>query len=84
MFYKQFMNNLKKENKKLGLYLNGYGLFQLLPVLYKIASQNILSKELLQKFMRSIYRFEVYKIIRKNIRNNKTDKEQKDYIENNE
>ena len=71
----------KKENKKLGLYLNGYGLFQLLPVLYKIASQNILSKELLQKFMRSIYRFEVYKIIRKNIRNNKTDKEQKDYIE---
>ena len=71
----------KDEAKKLGLYLNGYGLFQLLPVLYKIGSQNMLSKEELQKFLRSIYRFEVYKIIRKNIRSNKTEKEQKDYIE---
>ena len=71
----------KEDAKKLGLYLNGYGLFQLLPVLYKIGSQNMLSKEELQKFLRSIYRFEVYKIIRKNIRLNKTEKEQKDYIE---
>ena len=71
----------KDETKKLGLYLNGYGLFQLLPVLYKIGSQNMLSKEELQKFLRSIYRFEVYKIMRKNIRSNKTEKEQKDYIE---
>jgi len=71
----------KNETKKFGLYLNGYGLFQLLPVLYKIASQNMLTKEQLQKFLRSIYRFEVYKIIRKNIRANKTEKEQKDYIE---
>ena len=74
----QFNNN---ETKKLGLYLNGYGLFQLLPVLYKISSQNMLTKEQLQKFLRSIYRFEVYKIIRKNIRINKTEKEQKEYIE---
>ena len=74
----QFKNN---EIKKLGLYLNGYGLFQLLPVLYKVATQNMLKKEELQKFLRSIYRFEVYKIIRRNIRNNKTEKEQKDYIE---
>ena len=71
----------KEDAKKLGLYLNGYGLFQLLPVLYKIGSQNMLSKEELQKFLRSIYRFEVYKIVRKNIRLNKTEKEQKDYIE---
>ena len=71
----------KNETKKLGLYLNGYGLFQLLPVLYKVATQNMLKKEELQKFLRSIYRFEVYKIIRRNIRNNKTEKEQKDYIE---
>ena len=74
----QFKNN---ETQKLGLYLNGLGLFELLPVLYKIASQNMLKKEELQKFLRSIYRFEVYKIIRRNIRNNKTDKDQKTYIE---
>ena len=74
----QFKNN---ETQKLGLYLNGLGLFELLPVLYKIASQNMLKKEELQKFLRSIYRFEVYKIIRRNIRNNKTDKDQKAYIE---
>ena len=61
--------------KKLGLYLNGYGLFQLLPVLYYYAGQNILNK----KFLRAIYRFEIYKMIRKNIRKN----ENKDkYIEN--
>jgi hypothetical protein len=72
-------NQFKNENcKKLGLYLNGYGLFQLLPVLNKIATQNMLSKEELQKFMRAIYRFEVFKIIRKNIRKNEN---QKDYIE---
>ncbi len=72
-------NQFKNENcKKLGLYLNGYGLFQLLPVLNKIATQNMLSKEELQKFMRAIYRFEVFKIIRKNIRKNEN---QKEYIE---
>ena len=75
----QFKN---KEIKNLGLYLNDYGLFQLLPVIYKIAVQNMLSKEELQKFLRSIYRYEVYKIIRKNIRKNKTEVEQKDYIKN--
>ena len=64
--------------KNLGLYLNGYGLFQLLPVLNKIATQKMLSKEELQKFMRALYRFEVYKIIRKNIRKNEN---QKEYIE---
>ena len=42
----QFKNN---ETQKLGLYLNGLGLFELLPVLYKIASQNRLKKEELQK-----------------------------------
>ena len=72
-------NQFKNENcKKLGLYLNGYGLFQLLPVLNKIATQKMLSKEELQKLLRSIYRFEVYKIIRKNIRKNEN---QKEYIE---
>ena len=71
----QFKNN---DCQKLGLYLNGYGLFQLLPVMNKIASQKMLSKEELQKFLRAIYRFEVYKIIRKNIRKNEN---QKEYIE---
>ena len=74
----QFKNN---DTKRLGLYLNGYGLFELLPVLYKIATKDILKKEELQKFLRSIYRFEVYKIIRRNIRINKTEKDQKNYIE---
>ena len=74
----QFNN---KEVQKMGLYLNEYGLFQLLPVLYKIASQNMLNKEQLQKFLRSIYRFELYKLIKRNIRLNKTDKEQKEYID---
>ena len=72
-------NQFKNEKcKNLGLYLNGYGLFQLLPVMNKLATQNMLSKEELQKFLRAIYRFEIYKIIRKNIRKNEN---QKDYIE---
>ena len=72
-------NQFKNEKcKNLGLYLNGYGLFQLLPIMNKIASQGMLSKEELQKFLRAIFRFEVYKIIRKNIRKNEN---QKEYIE---
>ena len=72
-------NQFKNEKcKNLGLYLNGYGLFQLLPVMNKLATQNMLSKEELQKFLRAIYRFEIYKIIRKNIRKNEN---RKDYIE---
>ena len=72
-------NQFKNEKcKNLGLYLNGYGLFQLLPIMNRIASQNMLSKEELQKFLRAIYRFEVYKIMRKNIRKNEN---QKEYIE---
>ena len=72
-------NQFKDEKcKNLGLYLNGYGLFQLLPIMNKIASQGMLSKEQLQKFLRAIYRFEVYKIMRKNIRKNEN---QKEYIE---
>ena len=72
-------NQFKEEKcKNLGLYLKGYGLFQLLPIMNKLATQNMLTKEQLQKFLRAIYRFEVYKIIRKNIRKNEN---QKDYIE---
>ena len=72
-------NQFKDEKcKNLGLYLNGYGLFQLLPIMNKLATQNMLTKEQLQKFLRAIYRFEVYKIIRKNIRKNEN---QKEYIE---
>ena len=72
-------NQFKNEKcKNLGLYLNGYGLFQLLPVMNKLATQKMLSKEQIQKFLRAIFRFEVYKIIRKNIRKNEN---QKDYIE---
>ena len=69
-------NQFKDEKlRNLGLYLNGYGLFQLLPVMNKLSSQNMLTKEQLQKFLRAIYRFEVYKIIRKNIRKNENQKE---------
>ena len=72
-------NQTKDEKtKKLGLYLNGYGLFQLLPVMNKLSTQNMLTKEETQKFLRAIYRFEVYKIIRRNIRKNEN---QKDYVD---
>lgn len=72
-------NQFKDKNcDKLGLYLNSYGLSQLLPVMIKLSAQNILSKEELQKFLRAVYRFEVYKMFRKNIR--KSD-DQKKYID---
>ena len=67
-----------KTNEKLGLYIKGYGLLELLPVLNKIAAQSMLSPKELQKFLRALYRFEVYKIIRKNIRKSEN---QKNYID---
>ena len=77
--FEVIQNQFKEEKcKNLGLYLKGYGLFQLLPIMNKLATQNMLTKEQLQKFLRAIYRFEVYKIIRKNIRKNEN---QKEYIE---
>ena len=59
---------LNDKNNKNGLYINNYGLFQMLPVLYFCAKNNIFTKEQLQKIFRAILRFEVYKIIRTKIR----------------
>ena len=59
---------LKDKNNKNGLYINDYGLFQMLPVLYHCAKNKIFSQEEMQKIFRAILRFEVYKIIRTKIR----------------
>ena len=59
---------LNNKNNKNGLYINNYGLFQMLPVLYFCAKNNTFTKEQLQKIFRAILRFEVYKIIRTKIR----------------
>ena len=59
---------LNDKNNKNGLYINNYGLFQMLPVLYFCAKNNTFTKEQLQKIFRAILRFEVYKIIRTKIR----------------
>ena len=61
-------NQLKKENDKNGLYINNYGLFQMLPVLYNCAVNKTFNKNELQKIFRAIARFEIYKIIRAKIR----------------
>jgi len=59
---------LKKDNDRNGLYINNYGLFQMLPVLYNCAVNKTFSKNELQKIFRAIVRFEIYKIIRAKIR----------------
>ena len=59
---------LKDKTNKNGLYINDYGLFQMLPVLYKCAKDKIFGQEEMQKIFRAILRFEVYKIIRTKIR----------------
>ena len=61
-------NQLKDKNDKNGLYINNYGLFQMLPVLYNCAKEKNFKKEELQKIYRAILRFEVYKLIRSRIR----------------
>ena len=61
-------NQLKDKESKNGLYINNYGLFQMLPVLYNCASKKIFEKSELQKIFRAMLRFEVYKIIRARIR----------------
>ena len=61
-------NQLKNENYKNGLYINNFGLFQMLPVLYKCATKKIFNKNELPKIFRAIARFEIYKIIRTKIR----------------
>ena len=70
-------NQLKNKDNKNGLYINNYGLFQMLPVLYNCATNQIFTKYELQKIFRAILRFEVYKIIRARIR--KAEKKE-DYI----
>jgi hypothetical protein len=61
-------NQLKKENDKNALYINNYGLNQMLPVLYHVAQNKIFNKTELQKIFRAIARFEIYKRIRTKIR----------------
>ena len=61
-------NQLNNKENKNGLYINNYGLFQMLPVLYNCASQKTFNKNELQKIFRALLRFEVYKIIRARIR----------------
>ena len=61
-------NQLKKENNKNGLYINNYGLFQMIPVLYNCAVNKSFNKNELQKIFRAIARFEIYKIIRAKVR----------------
>ena len=59
---------LKDKDNKNALYINNYGLFQMLPVLYTCANDKIFNKNELQKIYRAMLRFEVYKIIRSKIR----------------
>ena len=59
---------LKDKDNKNGLYINSYGLFQMLPVLYECAKNNTFTQEELQKIYRAMVRFEIYKIIRAKIR----------------
>ena len=59
---------LKDKDSKNGLYIENYGLFPMLSVLYKCAKDKTFKKEELQKIYRAILRFEVYKIIRARIR----------------
>ena len=61
-------NQFKNKDNKNGLYINNYGLFQMLPVLYNCAAKKTFNKDELQKIFRAILRFEVYKIIRARIR----------------
>ena len=59
---------LKNKDNKNGLYINNYGLFQMLSALYNCAKNKAFNKNELQKIFRAILRFEVYKIIRTRIR----------------
>ena len=61
-------NQLKNKENKNGLYINNYGLFQMLPVLFNCAEKKTFNKNELQKIFRALLRFEVYKIIRARIR----------------
>ena len=58
----------KNKDDKNGLYINNYGLFQMLPVLYNCAKNKTFNKEELQKIFRAMLRFEIYKNIRTKIR----------------
>ena len=68
---------LNDKESKNGLYIENYGLFPMLSVLYNCAKGKTFKKEELQKIYRAILRFEVYKIIRARIR--KAEKKE-DYI----
>ena len=59
---------LKNKKGKNGLYLNNYGLFQMLPVLYNCAKNKTFDYSELNTIFRAMLRFEVYKVIRTRIR----------------
>eukprot|EP00833_Pecoramyces_ruminatium_P006678 jgi/Orpsp1_1/1180710/evm.model.c7180000074387.1 len=71
---------LKDENNKNALYINGYSLFQMLPVIYNGVCDKTLDENELTNIYRAIARFEIYKIIRTRIR--KSDNKS-DYIKEN-
>jgi hypothetical protein len=79
--YNNVINTIKEQlndkESKNGLYIENYGLFPMLSVLYNCAKDKTFKKEELQKIYRAILRFEVYKIIRARIR--KAEKKE-DYI----
>eukprot|EP00833_Pecoramyces_ruminatium_P012738 jgi/Orpsp1_1/1186770/evm.model.d7180000053193.1 len=66
---------LNDQNNKNALYINGYSLFQMLPVIYNCVSSKNLDENELTNIYRAIARFEIYKIIRTKIRksDNKSD-----------
>jgi len=59
---------LNDQNYKNALYINGYSLFQMLPVIYNCVSEKTLDEKELSNVYRAIARFEIYKIIRTKIR----------------
>ena len=59
---------LKNKDNNKGLYINNYGLFQMLPVLYNCSKNKSFNKNELQKIFKAKLRFEVYKLIRNIIR----------------
>jgi hypothetical protein len=59
---------LNNKDSKNGLYINNYGLFPMLTVLYNCAKDKTFNKDEMKKILRAIIRFEIYKLIRAKIR----------------
>ena len=59
---------LKDTKNKNALYINGYSLYQMLPVLYNCSKNKSFNTDELRNIFRAIARFEIYKVIRTKIR----------------